>query len=361
MIIEKTIEEISKMVDLKPEEIMEFIDDWAIPLMTKGIIVKLNIKRWRGRSKIGPEELGIEKDNEEWEVFSDEYINYGSKVLLPKRIIRRMNNIENLARRNIKEYSFDTVWGPFIPCSVFDEWKIKNEEIRLRYYAEAESIYDEYDEIIKEVIDSYKKFAQETYRKLKINIDYEEYEKDFILNIEREILSKENFWDTIEYTSLYYYIPLPSQIKEEIYDAEQIEKKIEESESEKKMRDIVRQEATRKKTEYIDHFLDATVGKIREMILEIIGDVKVGVNIERNEFSADKNRKKLLGMIEKIRILDFYNDSEIRDSLDKLQLDLEKEKNYRSNEEIYNSLEELENVAKSGIIKLIGGKKLLEI
>ena len=218
MIIDKTIEEITKMVDLKPEEIREHIEDWAIPLMTKGIIVRLNIKRWRGRSKIEPEELGIDRIDEQWESFSDEYINYGSKLLLPKRILKRMNNVECSARRNIKEYSFDTVWGQFVPCSVFDEWKTKNEEIKEKYIKEARLIYDDYESIIKEVIEEYKQMATKTYKRAKMTEDYTSFENRFIDNIKREIISKEDFLESLDYTSLYYFIPLPSQVKEEIYD-----------------------------------------------------------------------------------------------------------------------------------------------
>src|SRR5690606_11810421 len=149
------------------------------------------------------------------------------------------------------------------------------------------------------------------------------------------------FYKSFQFDSIFFYVPVPTQVQNEMYMAEKILEDRDKIKKESEMRDFVHQETMRKKSEQIEAFLNETVFKIREMMMSIIGEVKTAVDLDRSCVSTGKMRSKLLNMIEKVRKVDFFSDEEVQNALDKLQIDLEKENEYRSEDEIIRSLEEL--------------------
>lgn len=360
MIVEQAVKDLSQKSGLNPEDIRTHIEDWAIPLMTKGIIVRLMIHRWRGKTRLTREELGLDINSDEWQIFSSTYLSLGNKRLLPRRISNIFSRLENSARKILAEYSFDTVWGSFVPCTVFQIWKERNEVIKTEYYRQVQEVAKIYPQIIAEVCEEYKNFTKVLYKKINSSQSYEQYESNFIENILASMPEVDLFIHSFSFDSLYYYIPLPSDIEREACLTAEIANEKEKANAERKMRDMLMQETLKQKSQYIEQFLTATVGKIREMVMDIVLDIKNGMSIDRSVSGC--NKKKVLQMIDKIRMLDFYDDNEVRDALDKLQIDLEKEPKFRSESEIMFSLEELEIKAKAGIKNIFTGRhNLLEI
>lgn len=133
MLIDKSIKDIAEKTGLSTDDVRSTIYQWATPLMEKGIIVRLEIKRWRGTKRISPEELGIDENDSRWNEFK-EYMSLGVRNLLDRRTNNRINAIENRARKLLKDYSFETVWGHFVPCTMFSEWQDKDKEIQKDYF-----------------------------------------------------------------------------------------------------------------------------------------------------------------------------------------------------------------------------------
>lgn len=356
MIIAQTVQEISRQTGLGTNEIHALIEDWAVPLMQRGIVVRLEIGRWRGTAKIDPEELGLANiRDDDWYDFSKDYLKMGRKLIMPKEVMDRFARIEALARVNLERNSFDTIWGRFVPCTVFKEWREINENIKKQYFNVADEVLKDYDKIKEQVLEKYKIYARVLFEKSLSDLTYDEFEKRLLKDIQNKMHSPESFRKSFEFETIYYFIPSITEVGEELKIAGEQEKEIQSIQKELEMKEFIQEETKKQKTELIEKFLESTVGKIREMILEIIGGVKEGIESGKS-VSSEKTRKKLIAMIDKIRILDFYNDEKIRDLIDKLQLDLEKDKEYRSDDEIMKSLEDLEIATRAGIGDLLKGR-----
>ena len=107
----------------QPINVQQMRSDWVLALMTKGIIVDLRISRWRGFTSLNYDDLGIKFDDKKSEEFARKYIKLGNQKLFPPDILNEMNEFDYLAKRNLYTYSFDTVWGKFVPFTAFDEWE----------------------------------------------------------------------------------------------------------------------------------------------------------------------------------------------------------------------------------------------
>jgi len=356
MLADNSIKEISKQTGIDVEEVTSIVEDWATPLMRRGIVVKLSIKRWRATQRISKGDTGLNSKDSNWMEFSTNYLSLGKKFLLPVESLSLLNRIENRGRANLKECSYDTVWGHFVPYNSYAEWKERNEEIKKEYFELANEMSLNYNTLVSEVLEEYKKHAKILYDSIEVPLEkYDSFEKDYLNKIKESIISAEKFRASFEYECFYSFIPIPSEIQKDLLEVESLENQKEEVSKEREIRKIVIADTADLKSKYIDQFLESTVGGIRSMVARVIEDVRDGIDRNENNPTIGKSRTKLLKMIKKIRMLDFYDDAEIQDLLNKLQLDLNKDKEDRSEDEVVKTLIKLETSAKKNIRNLIGG------
>ena len=135
----------------------QFKNDWALALMTKGVIVKLSIKRWPATISLTPESLGLKfKNDDSYEAYR-KYVYLGRQNLLPPDIISEIRTTDSRARALLDSYSFDTIWGKFVPFTAFKEWERENARLKDLYLQQAISLGSQYKTIIEIVRKDYKK------------------------------------------------------------------------------------------------------------------------------------------------------------------------------------------------------------
>jgi len=359
MEIEKIIKEISKKTGISQNDVRSTVFQWATPLMEKGIIVKLEVKRWRGTKSISPEELGIDESDSSWEDFKD-YLSLGSRSLLPKKVNSKINVVENRARSLLKSFSFETMWGRFVPCTMFAEWQDKDKDVQKSYYELADSLKDQFDEIKKEVILHYRKYCKKIWEDGVVTSNwknYLDYEKYFISKIEEEIIDPNSFRESFKYNTIFYCIPMPSDIEKDVCEAKKIENEKEISDHEKEMKKRLVENLNSFRQEHVENFLESTVGQIRKSILTIVKDVRKSLSNDPDQcLSRGANRKKLLNMIDNISSLNFYNDDQVQKILNTLKEDLTKNKSVRSDREIDETLKDIECIVSLEYSDLIYGR-----
>lgn len=333
-------------------------DDWAIALMTKGVIVRLNLSRWRATAPLTEEDLGIAFDENSYE-FINRYLRLGSEKLLPPEILSELNLIENRARRCLVKYSFETVWGYFVPFSAFEKWSEENEVIQKDFMEAAKQLVNRYDELIDIIRSEYKKLAIDVWKRLYPNggMPTESFITNFVMKIVAKIPSRERILSSFKYDASYLVIPLPSFIEQDLTEAEKIvierrkivhrakeEMKLVEksTEIELKTRKKIADEYAKRKKELINSFLDSTVKSMRsnvaelcETILRSLSKCNQDTDIRQNQ--ADKIKR----MIEKVELLNFHDDTEIKRLLNNLHNETIKFKGERSREVIVDSLSQL--------------------
>lgn len=350
------------------ENIQLYKDDWALTLMEKGVIIRLQIGRWSGTSTLRPEELGLFYNTPEIKEFVSRYLFLGSERLLPPEILNEIVKIERKARVNLDLYSYDTLWGKFVPFTAFSTWKDQNDKIKIEYMEMAKSLYERYDEIIDIVKENYKKMANDVWGRIYPNDKNgatSGFIEDFTSKIVKKIPPPEDIISSFKYNITYFSIPLPSFLHEDIKKAQKIqnETEIENKKSEEEKRNIriksdieiethrqIMNEYQSRKRELIDSFLDSTVKALRINIGEICENIKISMIQSENLKIKKTNSDKIRKIIENVRILNFQNDVEINEIIKSLEEELMKFKDERDNELILRQLQKVVDISKKEFI-----------
>jgi len=334
-------EKLKKKLDERNITVEQFKEDWAASLMDMGVIVKLKMGRWGAKKTIKPSDLGIKFADDDTMEFASKYLNLGTQRLLPVEVISEISSIEQRARKNLKNYSFDTVWGRFVPYSVFDEWEKKNEEIREIFFKAASSLEYRYDEIIEMVRKEYEKLARDVWARLYHDSENptENFVCSFVDNIVSYIPSPFKLINSFKYDTVYYEIPLPSSIQRDIENVKRIR---EESELESKARKKVSEYFVEQKKTVIDGFLESTVSTMRDNVRTICESVLASLQKHAyNEHISKTSINRLKIMIEKVRKLNFYDDKQITLLLNSLELEIGKYKGEMDKNVVKETLEKI--------------------
>ena len=344
-------------INNKEISVEQMRSDWAMAIMTRGVIVKLKISKWCAYTGLTSETLGLKFVDSETYNFSKKYIRLGQQRLLPQGVIKELNTVENSAKRLLLEYSFNTVWGHFIPFSAFNEWESKNVLIKKDFMEQARVLGDKYDQIVGMVREEYKNLARDVWARLYPNGGEPTlaFTDDFVNKIIAKIPSRESVVASFSYDVDYFIIPMPSFIEDELAKANQIrirsELEKQNAELEKETRRRISEEYMGKKCELIDGFLESTVIHMRKYVGEICDGILKSIGKSKSvncvTISSVNNIKAL---IKKVKLLNFYDDSEISGLFNQLDVDLEKIKGELDNDAIISKLKKIVEISSSEFV-----------
>jgi hypothetical protein len=333
-------------------EVADWRDDWAMTLMEKGVIVKLTISRWRAQTRLNYNELGITFNNEDHKEFMSKYITLGYESLLPPSVSTEITSIEKRARTCLNVYSFNTVWGKFVPFSSFAEWKRENDLLKEEFFELSKDIGLRYGDIVKEVKTEYEKMARDVWKRIYPG-DKNPPTASFLENFTSKIIDKIPERDMVvasfKYDAVYFKVPLPSLIQEDIAKAEKIvldrDKAVNETLIEMQTKQIIAEEYRVKKAELIDSFLTSTVTFLRHHVAEL-ADHTYQVLLNTKYDMDMRHVNKIKKMIKSVRNLNFHNDNEIESILNGLLQEVSKYKGDRDKEKVQVKLRELVDLSK---------------
>jgi len=330
-------------------------DDWAIALMTQGVIIKLSIGRWSGQGRLKLEDLGIVIEDSQTDDFMSKYIRLGSHKLLPQSILRRIGSICNRAFKNLVSNSFNTVWGNFVPFTAFNNWFDENEKIKKDFYNLTSEIVSNYDEIINTVKKEYITLAKDAWKRMYPDDKKgatDSFISDFILKIVSKIPTKDKIMSMFAYDVNCGIIPLPSFVADNIAKANEIVRNEEiknlESELVKNAKIKMMEEYEKQKKELIYGFLQSTVTAMRRYVGEICEEVLQSLKLNK---PLNKNSlNKIAIMVQKVEQLNFYNDKDVTIAIQEVKLEIQKFKGERNDNAILETLKRIMDVCKSDYV-----------
>ena len=340
------------------DNIQELRQDWALALMSQGLIIKLSVHRWGATSSINFHDLGLKFIDDDSKDFMKKYINLGSQKLLPPEELRKIRAIDGKARNNLKNHSFNTVWGRFVPVTAFDSWKEENDKIHREFIECAKSIGRRYNSIVESVKADYRNLARDVWARLYPN-NKEDVNDSFVEHFVEEIINKiptrEDLVASFKYNVVYISIPMPSVIENDIAKAQETKRKSEmavfKQELEKRTQERIADEYIKKKEELIDDFLESTVSSMRKYVSDLCDNVLQSIARGKKSGHVNKNHiNKLRHMVKKIRLLNFYDDIEIQANLDDLDQEIHKFKDERDNGLIVNTLEKIVKIGSESFV-----------
>ena len=337
-----------------PDNIQMLVDNWTLALMRNGIIVNLKVCRWRGTAKLTPETLGISFTDEGAHSFAKKYLSLGYQKLLPPRINREFQAIERRARDLLGIYSFDTVWGRFVPITAFEEWEIQNEELKIEYLELAKQFGDGFDNIVSTVKSDYKNLARDVWARLYPDNGGEpttSFIETFSSNMVDKIPDLMQIMSNFKYEAVYSFIPMPSFIEKDLTVARDIERDRElkdyNANLQKQTEHRIASIYVEKKQELIEGFLESTVSTMRKYVAELCDEVLTSLGKHRHKNRVpDSQVKKLKKMIKRVRVLNFYDDEEVDSRFNELEFEIDKFQCDMNKDVVVRKLEEIAEVAK---------------
>jgi hypothetical protein len=339
-------------------EVDQVRNDWALALMNEGVIVKITMKRWRGTASLKHSDLGLKFIDGDSMSFSSRYIKLGSQKLLPPEVLNELSTIERRARDHLNNYSFDTVWGRFVPFRAFDDWERGNEEIRGAYTEQAKMMGERYEDIVARVKHDYRSMGRDVWSRLYPNDTAgatESFLEDFSDRMVSKIPTREKIVASFQYDCAYFMIPMPSFIASDIAKADDIARESEEKDQKHNLamesRRRIADEYINKKSEMIDGFLKSTVNEMRSHIGELCDNILHSMAQKEKIKDIRKNDiKKIHETLKKVELLNFHEDEEIEKKLRELKCEVDKFKGERDKDLIVDKLREIVDIGSQEFI-----------
>lgn len=324
--------------------------DWSVYLQN-GVIVDLQIRRYRGVTSIDFSELGLDQNSsDEMRSFVSSYLRPGQKRLLPPEIEGQLKSIETLARQNLRDCSFPCdafdAQGKFVPETAYIRFKEQNELLRKRFYGVRDSFANDFDHILDRVREDYTVLAREVYLKNHPSVKRAnpKYVKAFVDAIVGQMPPKSEIVDSFEYNT--YLRRIPDALLTVIRKKNAIDERVMKIAS--TTPPLMREKDTRPSIQsvgdlgqvkaQIERDLIASVeGQSHAVAKEFVTDVTISLRQKAYDgatqiiTSIDNNQGKLVGrasirahsLINELRQLDFYGDSDLQETVDWLEDELD--------------------------------------
>jgi len=245
---------VQKVTEITGEAKVNVLDNRWLKRMGEGVIVDIRIRRWRARTRLVFEDLGVPIKVEAREAVED-LLTLGEKFLLPVKIVRKMDSADSAARKYLARETFPTVYGAFVPFTEYAEVKAELEKRRAEYLAAGNQIADSLDEITAAHLRNCEAAARQAYARLcrltpKYKgsagyMDEEEFVRNFKEQIRKLIPKKEDVRASYGFDIRISYIPLPSLIARDMAAAKQIEAKADVAE------ELIREKAQAKREVFV--------------------------------------------------------------------------------------------------------------
>ncbi len=286
-------------------------------LMRSGVIVDLDIGRWRGLKRLRKQDLGLSD-----EAFEDvrHLIEYGHKRLLPLSYLRKLNSLEVQARTNLERHGFRTAFGAFVPERAYAAWKTKHLELQGSYFAVRDEMASRYRQIRTEVLAEYEKAAADAWQ-----VGHNggrgraAFVEDYLARIREAFPPLDVVTASFRFDFTLRTIPLTSAVMKEMHSQAKVE-------SEGRMAEEIRRHYADRKTQLIDRYLADVVGQLRSLVFDVCDDVLA--SIKKNGTLVSRSAVQLRGLVERVGQLNFYGDQAIdrklRDVLQTLEAPVRK-------------------------------------
>lgn len=198
------------------------IDPRWLRYMKEGVIVNIHIRRWRGRTSLSPQDLGLDPEQAS---NIREIADLGEKLLMPREYLNKLSALDRRARGTggaLERHTFRTAWGFFCPVTAYGTLREKLDEISREYFAVRDEILRGYYGWVEEVKTRYRQAAAEAYNRLLAvapqTLDgqsQDEFVTGFVTRILDKIPTTDEIRESFAFEVELSYIPLPSMLAEE--------------------------------------------------------------------------------------------------------------------------------------------------
>jgi hypothetical protein len=348
------------------------VQEIGTQLMQEGVIVDVALSRWRARTSLDLDDLGLPPlDGTEAEAIRSIF-KLGEKRLLPDSYFKRLAAHERTIYRTLERFSFPSPWGSFVPATAFPAWKAAHAQAEAAYLALRDELVRDHPQILALLREQYAVASRRAYRVL--------HRMEGVLDAER-LAAQEAFvaatWARIRASVppateigqsftldvRYSLVPLPSLLAQGAGTASTATvaglrarvSAAEEAEAQRtrliaEMNREVLAQARATKEALIDGFLAGLVGQLRGLIYQVSADVLDALH--GKDALHNRSLGSLKTLISTVERLNFFGDAEATAMIAQVQGLLDQAPEARTPEELGRVLRAVGTVARSSLIAL---------
>ncbi len=339
--------------------------DWR-RLLADGVLIQLHIRRCRFSTRLTLEDIGVKVDDDSVREKLSKWLVLGEKRLLPVVYMKALGRIESSARYALKERSFRTELGAFVPSSAYIGWRESTEELKKRYLALRDDIIANHRALTRQVLTEYEVIAADTYQRLRsthpavLTESQEQFVITYSNRITSQIPSPQRIRDTFDFT--YLLIDSLSQLGPQQEGQQNTQVQIDQARTQVQQREWQRQvldqdlrlHATERVHAALDSFLSQIVGQLRSLTYTVACDV-LGTLQRRGEGGiAHQSVRQLSNLLTQVRELNFYGDSEMERMMQQVQAIVEQstEERQHHSDDIARTLRAIATVTRTTLLDL---------
>jgi hypothetical protein len=309
------------------ERQFEFID-WR-RLLEDGALVRVHIAGtsmfW---AQLTYEDLGIRVTDSAVREKLATWMTLGKKRLLPEAYMKSLARIEGSARYALKERSFRTELGAFVPATAYIAWRDTTHALRDQYLALRDEIITNHTQLMRQVLGEYETIASDTYQRLQqaqpglLTENREQFMTNYTQRISAQIPSPDRIREKFDFK--YLLIDGLSQVGNTLTEqtsetTERLSTTIDAARSEVHQREWqrsvlehdLRLHAQERVNAVLDDFLTTIVSQLRSFTYEATCDVLATLQRRSNESISPRSIVQLNNLLTQVRSLNFYGDADI--------------------------------------------------
>lgn len=337
----------------------------VLAAMRNGVIAEVHVGRWSGRARLTHEDLGIaglQLTDEEKAVdlaragapaeataragagadantstnadagaeadtdaaaraarlaaaLRENPIPLGEKMLLPQRLLSRVNAADSRVRDALYGKALKTSWGYFVPEDAFDAFRAEFATRKAEFLALGEELARDRDTWAEEVRATYQGVGREAYRRLRrLHPDLdaregefvEEYAAQAVAQIPPATAIRASFAASTRFSML----PLAAMLEAELPAARAADER-------SRLERAVLEDARARKAEHVDEFFRSVTGQLRGLVYE--ATTAALASLRGKDYLGGSSSRSLSLLVEKVRQLNFTDDAELASGIKQLE------------------------------------------
>jgi hypothetical protein len=300
--------------------------DWR-RLMQDGALVRVHIAGsnmfW---TQLTYEDLGIRIEQGDIRTKFSRWMTLGKKRLLPEAYMQALSHIESRARYTLKERSFRTELGAFVPSTAYVAWRDTTQALRDEYFALRDTILANHATFARQVLGEYEDIASDTYARLHradpdLPLGRDQFVTMYCQRIAAQIPSPDRIREKFDFQYMLLdglsQVGTPTEQTDEHTEVspEMIDAARNGIQQRTWQRSVLEQDlrvhAQERVSVMLEDFLSSVTGRLRTLTYDAVCDVLTTLQRHSNERLSPRSVVQLNNLLAQIRSLNFYGDADI--------------------------------------------------